>query len=450
MSRGGGWPTPHPAGAPTFERCRALVAALLCAGVAGLAAAADPLPSATGQAIAADTRRMLDDDARIAAAVSIVLARAPAIPDIGVDVNSRVVTLSGVVANDRLRLRAGRLAQGVQGVREVDNALQVDTALGTRLREGWNDLVAQGQQLLAKLPLLVIGALVIWLAFMASGWAASAVRRMRLHISNPYVQTLLSRAVRVAVLAAGVVVALELLGATTIVGAVLGSAGVAGIALGFAFRDVAENYIAGAMLSLRQPFSPGDRIEINGKIGRVVALNARATLLMTEDGNHLRIPNAEIFKASIVNYTQSPKRRLLFQVDLDATASLTEAERAGLAAIGKVGGVLPQPPAEMAVVSHGSAGTVVEFTAWIDQSRNDFGRARSAAVFAVKGAFDAARIPLARQIRYEAPLDAVPPPSGEDHPASKDTSVDEAGLRRVEEARREAPQDLLREGATKE
>ena len=85
-----------------------------------------------------------------------------------------------------------------------------------------------------------------------------------------------------------------------------------GLAVGFALRDLVENYIASLMLSLRQPFAPNDQVLIEGFEGRVVRLTSRATILMTLDGNHVRIPNAVVFKGTIVNLSHNPERRLRF------------------------------------------------------------------------------------------------------------------------------------------
>src|SRR3546814_6600583 len=63
------------------------------------------------------------------------------------------------------------------------------------------------------------------------------------------------------------------------------------------------------MLSLRQPFRANDHVVIEGHEGRVVRLTSRATILMTLEGNHLRIPNSTVFKAVILNYTRNPERR---------------------------------------------------------------------------------------------------------------------------------------------
>src|SRR3546814_7841266 len=108
---------------------------------------------------------------------------------------------------------------------------------------------------------------------------------------------LIRRTVRIIVTLVGVVLALKLLDLSTMAKAVLGSAGVAGLALGFAFKDIAENYIAGVLLSVRKPFSPGEFLRIDTHEGKVVALTSRTTILMTLDGNQLQLPNALVFKS---------------------------------------------------------------------------------------------------------------------------------------------------------
>src|SRR3546814_10287465 len=89
--------------------------------------------------------------------------------------------------------------------------------------------------------------------------------------------------------------------------------GVIGLVLGFAFKDIAENYIAGVLLSVRKPFSPGELIAIEDYQGKVVALTSRTTILMTLDGNQLQLPNALVFKSVLLNYSQNPRRRFDFR-----------------------------------------------------------------------------------------------------------------------------------------
>jgi hypothetical protein len=83
------------------------------------------------------------------------------------------------------------------------------------------------------------------------------------------------------------------------------------------------------MLSVRQPFRPNDHVVIDGKEGRVIRLTSRATVLMTLDGNHLRIPNGAVFKAVILNYTRNAERRFDFKLGVDAEDVAEAIESAG-------------------------------------------------------------------------------------------------------------------------
>ena len=128
------------------------------------------------------------------------------------------------------------------GTREIAPSLE-------RLAEEMNAL-------LGYLPLLAVALVVLLLAWLLGSWLSRRKLVGRIARRNPFMQDLARTTVRWVVMLAGLLVALEILNATALVGAVLGTAGVLGVALGFAFKDILENYLAGLLMSLRQPFSP--------------------------------------------------------------------------------------------------------------------------------------------------------------------------------------------------
>src|SRR3546814_15014160 len=127
-----------------------------------------------------------------------------------------------------------------------------------------------------------------------------------------FLAELLATLVRFVFVVLGIVAGLEVLGATALLGAVLGGAGVIGIAIGFAIRDTVDNYVSSLMTSLRQPFRANDHLMIEGHEGLAVRLTRRAHLLMKLEGIHLSIPNSPVFKAVLLNYHPNPER--LFQL----------------------------------------------------------------------------------------------------------------------------------------
>ena len=329
---------------------------------------------------------------------------------IDVSVQSGVVTLSGEVPDMKTRDEAMALARRTEGVVLTLDRLQAPAEVTARLSPAvakFRDLV---RTLKEKLPLIGI-ALVILLAFVAMAnfvhGRAEWFARLRLSSLG---ETLARRVVRIALVGTGVVLALEVLDATAIVGAVLGAAGLAGIALGFALKNILENYLAGILLSTRNPFDIGDIIEINGRSGKVARLTARDTVLVTLDGNHLRIPNGLVINSELLNYTRNPLRRFEFFVGVSVDLDINEARRVGLATLARnpavIAGIKP-----LALVDELGDSTVrLRFQAWLDQTKHDFHKTRSESIRMVKEAFDQAGIEMPEPI-YRVKLSEPAAPS---------------------------------------
>ena len=301
-------------------------------------------------------------------------------------------------------------------------------------------------KLVANAPLLLVAILIVLFAAWFGRFLAKRMRILtRLGRDNPYMDGLLRGIVRGLVALAGVLVALDLLGATSLVGAVLGSAGVVGLVLGFAFKDIAENYIAGVLLSLRRPFSPGDHVRIDSHEGKVVSLTSRATIMMTMDGNHLQLPNSLVFKSVLLNFSRNPRRRFEFETNIGTQASWHQAMDTGLAALAAVDGVLADPAPNVLIKSLADNGATLLFHAWVDQTRNDLGKVRSEAMRRVRKTLRAAGI-LPPDVVQKVKLlrDAGEEPHVAETGLSRDTSVDRALDAQVGKAREiEDGKDLL-------
>lgn len=259
-------------------------------------------------------------------------------------------------------------------------------------------LVAEGYRLLAALPLLVLAAIVVWIAWLIGRWLSRRSLLDRINSRNPFLRDVARTTVRWIVTAAGILIALEILNATALVGAVLGTAGVLGVVLGFAFKDILENYLAGILMSLRQPFAPRDHVLIDGNEGIVVSMTSRATILMTLDGNHLRLPNALVFRGVMLNYTRNPNRRFDFDVGVGVEEDLVAAQQIGVDELGRIGGVLDKPPSRALIVALGDSNVQVRFYGWVDQRTNDFLSTKSEAIRRVKLALEAAGMDMPEPI----------------------------------------------------
>lgn len=370
-------------------------------------------------------------------------------------VSNGVATLDGLVRDEARRKTAAAIAAQTPGVVKVENQVEVHTGLGTRLRAAFDLMVAKLIQLVAATPLLLVAVAIVLLASWLGGFFARRLNWLRIKSSNPYMDGLLKRVVQGVAMLIGLLVALDLLGATSLVGAVLGSAGVVGLVVGFAFRDIAENYVSGVLLSLRRPFSPGDHVVIDTREGKIVALSSRATVLMTMDGNELLIPNAMVFKSIMLNYSRNPKRRFDFAISIDASESISKSTELALAQIAKVPGVLDDPAPSSVVKDFAPTGIVLQFFGWVDQRESDLGKSRGEAIRLVKAAFARAGIDQPQTtytiVNKRASAEEAPPPkeSESTRGAQADTSVNRDIDTQLAAAQRAEDKNLLDSGVTK-
>jgi small-conductance mechanosensitive channel len=356
-----------------------------------------PAPSSAG-----GPRIAVGDDAvtdtairdRVAALVDAL----PAYEGIEVEVEAGVVTLSGTVAQEADAVALENLIERVDGVVTVANQIEATTDVVLRLAPVAERIERRLVQSISLLPLLVVG-LVAFLAIAALGFLVTGGRQPWQGLSpNPFIAEIVRQLVRAAFLIAGIVVALDVIGAGALLGTVLGAAGIIGLAVGFGVRDTIENFVSSVMLSLRQPFRPNDLVEVDGELGHVIRLTSRATVLLTLDGNHVRIPNAIVFKSKIRNYTRQPARRFDFDLGVDAGTDLVQALRVGVDALKSLDFVLSEPPAQAWVETVGDSSVVVQYMAWVDQTRTDYWVARGEAIRITKLALEAAGIAMPEPI----------------------------------------------------
>ncbi len=337
-------------------------------------------------------------DAKIRTRAQQLFATVDGLSQVVVTVSGGVVELTGVAASKAAHEQALQLVRRIENVVDVRDDIVESRDLGERMSRMLDRLVAQVWSFIQYLPLLLVAAAVLAAFWWLAHRIAASARFGRRFAANPFLRDFARQFVRIAILGVGVLLALEILDASTLASSVLGAAGVVGLAIGFALRDTVENYIASLLLSLRQPFDRDDLVTIDGMEGRVVRLTSRATVLMTPDGNHLRIPNAKVYKAVIVNYTRNPKRRFQFDVGVDTEQNLASAQELAASTVAQMNGVLRDPPASCTVQQLGDSNVVLRVFGWVDQRQAEFLKVRSEAIRLVKGAFDRAGIVMPEPI----------------------------------------------------
>jgi small-conductance mechanosensitive channel len=307
------------------------------------------------------------------------------------------------------------------------------------------------------LPLAMIaalaGAVIVWLGLRI----ARARQPWERLAPNLFIAELYRQIVRITFMIGALVIALDILNATALLSTILGAAGIIGLALGFAVRDTVENFIASVMLSIRQPFRPNDTVEINGDEGKVIRLTSRATILLSFDVNHIRIPNATVFKSRIINYSQHIERRFKFTMLIDRDADLRDVRKLVESTVQNLPFVLDHPAAATWIDTFEPSGVSLVITGWVNQNETSPALAKGEAIRQVQLALSHANIVMtdsSQVILVDRKSTPAPAPSVL-HEAAKVESVVPAtdnDLNRIVNAEREAEssEDLLRDDALKE
>ena len=199
---------------------------------------------------------------------------------------------------------------------------------------------------------LILFALFYGLAALARKFTRQSLERVK-HV--PWaVRILIARSVYFSTLLVGILVALS--AANVNVTTVIASLGVAGFALGFALKDILENFIAGILLLFARPFEVGDQITSGAFEGVVKDIQIRTTTLHTYDHQIVVIPNAQVFTAPVVNHTRLGQRRYQIDFDTSLTADAALVERETLQAAGDDPQIItdPAPFVRMRAVDSGN------------------------------------------------------------------------------------------------
>ena len=370
-----------------------------------------PAPQATVKAPAIAVQGA-PDDAAIQRRLVAVLGAIDGLQNVEVEVTSGVVILTGDVPHSRATREVLDIAGRTEGVVYVLNRLDAEADVASRLRPTTRKFNELGAAALRVLPVAVIALTVVILFWFLGQWAGNRVNWLRRAGLSELSANLIRRIVRLLVIGVGILIALEILDATAIFGALLGAAGIAGIALGFAFRNIAENYLAGVLLSARNPFAIGDLVQIGEFIGKVVRLTSRDTVLMTPDGNHLRIPNSDIITSAMTNFSRNPLRRFEFGVGISVDIDVVAARDLGISTLRQMKGILSDPGPQVLISELGDSTVQLRFFGWIDQRETDLLKARSEGIRLVKCAFDAAGIEMPEPIYRVHLREAASPAPG--------------------------------------
>ena len=190
----------------------------------------------------------------------------------------------------------------------------------------------------------------------------------------------------------GIVIALGVMGLDF--GALLGALGLTSVAIGFSLKDVLSNYISGVILLAARPFRINDQVVIEDYEGTITQIQLRATTMKTYDGRVVYIPNQEVFQASIINNTASPRRRSSVLVGIDYAEDISEAIAVIMKVLNNATEVETNPAPDVLVSELATSTVNLEIRFWVDSRRAGFLATTSKVAQAVKEALETAGIDM--------------------------------------------------------
>jgi len=230
-------------------------------------------------------------------------------------------------------------------------------------------LLSYYDNLVALLPRLLVALIVFAVIYFIAGKIRNLLQtRLIKQMDDPLLAKFLARIVRLALITIALLFVLQIIGLGQTAGGLLAGAGVGAFVLGFAFKDIGENLLAGVVLAFNRPFRVGDVVELANAKGKVVGLNLRDTHLKTFDGKDIYIPNANVIKNNVINYTIDGFLRYDFQFGLDGGSDIGKAQEVILEILKNTSGIL-QKAGRAPSVALSSLGThTMNVTAyyWLD------------------------------------------------------------------------------------
>ena len=242
----------------------------------------------------------------------------------------------------------------------------VDPSLSTAVES----IQAMINGFISRLPYLLLALVVFFLFYVLAKGIRVLVRRLATR--NKRHQNLgfaLGRLTQFLVVLMGLFVALVIAIPGFTPGQLIGLLGLSSVAIGFAFRDILQNFLAGILILITEPFRIGDQIIFKDFEGTVEDIQTRATMLKTYDGRRAVIPNSELFTNSVLVNTAFDKRRLEYDIGIGFGDDIDQAKQLMLEAVRRVDGVLEDPAPDALVVELTASSVNIRVRWWIEPPR---------------------------------------------------------------------------------
>jgi small-conductance mechanosensitive channel len=227
-------------------------------------------------------------------------------------------------------------------------------------------------QLFSLLPNIVLALLIIGASYLLGRWLESFTTGIFSRRNRRNIGLVLGRLAHWVLVLINILIALSILLPSFQAADLIQVLGIGSVAIGFAFRDILQNFLAGILILLAEPFRIGEEIAVEGYEGVVEEIQTRATLIKTWDGFLVVIPNSVIYTQKLTVFNAYETRRTNVDFSISYQADLVQARQIIISAIKTVEGVLVEP--KPGAVASGIAlnGVIVNARWWTDSRKGDY------------------------------------------------------------------------------
>ncbi|MGV8992536.1 MAG: mechanosensitive ion channel family protein [Flavobacterium sp.] len=256
------------------------------------------------------------------------------------------------------------------------------------------------QELIRMLPNLILAAVVLVLGLFIAKGAQKLSKKLISKISHhTTLNNLFASVIYITFVGISLFIVLSILQLDKAVTSILAGAGIIGLALAFAFQDIAANFISGIFISFRRPISIGNIVKIGEYMGKVIEINLRDTIIQTFQGQMVIIPNKNIFQNPIENYSLLGKRRIDLAGRVGYDVDLEQVEQITLGALKNIPG-LTEDAITMGYKEFDDSSISYIVRIWIQSPEQpEYWKVRNAAIIAIKKAYDKHNIVIPFPIR---------------------------------------------------
>ncbi|HEU4642079.1 MAG TPA: mechanosensitive ion channel domain-containing protein [Gemmatimonadaceae bacterium] len=239
------------------------------------------------------------------------------------------------------------------------------TRMQIDLSVAYKTIEKMGLTFVAALPRLVVAVLVLAVFYVAGrGLSWAVIRGTGRFRGRRNLELAVARLIHATIVAFSILVAATIVFPSFTAGTLISLLGVSGIAVGFAFKDIFQNFLAGLLLLITDPFDIGDQIVVDAYEGTVEDIQTRATLITTYDHRRVVVPNADLFTKSVTVNTAFLTRRSEFDVAVPATLDIGRLKERLVQRIEQVDGVTHAPAPEVLLVKFDMANVTLRLRWW--------------------------------------------------------------------------------------